>query len=247
MVCHEGYWTECREQVLPIPETGSLLCDGIDNNCDGCRDGSIEEDVCIPVEENNVDVLVIMDQSGSMGGFCNSVKDAMERLGSRFGSNKYHFSLVCMPDVRNICEPGIHINFSRFFDFQEALLAITCNISGNEPSQDAAYMAASGAEFYNANTLDMSPLYWRADAIRVIIMFTDEFPQSYDRVNGICRMVDMDEATMCSVFDIEVFAVVTDPSYFPLYDECAFTYDIFLDGAGTATNLEDILEQACAD
>lgn len=247
MVCHDGFWTECREQVLPLPEVGNLLCDRVDNNCDGCKDGTIINEECIPSDERDVQVLFIVDMSGSMHGVCEAVVEAMNRLGGWLGDDRYRFALVLIPHSDSACKPGIYINFSRFNIFEEALGGITCRMSAeDEPSWDAVYHAARNDEMYDISSGEMSRLSWRDDATHVIIMFTDEKGQSYTE-EGCREDGPVNEALMCSALDDTTIAVVTKIMlHAHSFDDCALIYEVVPDAVEMSLNLQDIFEEACA-
>ena len=255
-VCFGGRWGECEEQVLPILEDGILNCDGIDNDCDGCADGNWVGKICVPTDIRDFDILFIFDVSGSMAGTCNSVVEAMRRLGSSFvGNEHFHFGIDLIPALGTSCEPGIYHDFSTYEDFQLSLDTLECGSGGSEPNWDAPYMAAENIPMYNiAETLlsgeaVYTPQSWREDATHVIIEFTDEEGQGYEILDDGGCMVGgpVNESVMCSVMDTEVLAVVTKEKYVSDFDMCSERYILVNDAERMVSDLEDILESACAD
>lgn len=251
-VCFGGHWGKCQEQVLPVTERGLFGCDGIDNDCDSCIDGTFVNGACTVPEISGADILFIIDLSGSMEDSCADVQTAMGLLGEEYdGNDNIQLGIDVMPYSADGCEPGIYHHFSPYQEFQDALDTVDCNGGGQEPSWDAPYMAAENIPMYDiqASAAALESVYsthrWRETATHVIIMFTDEEGQSYQLDRSYCRKGGPNsELTMCAVMDDEVFAVITLDIYMQDFDECALPYP-FETPEEMVEQLPEIFEGAC--
>jgi len=266
-ICWGGIWGPCEEEVLPVPERGILKCDGIDNDCDGCADGNwTDEGFCIPSERNDFDILFIFDTSSSMIDDCGTVVEVMRILGGMFeGNPSFRWGIVEMPAWGEGCQLGIRRDFSEYASFQDGLDSLQCERGSMEASWDAPYFAAQNIPMIDIEATEAawararpgdevediySTLSWRESATHVIIMFTDEPGQTYDQdIGSACYMGGgiNDETRMCSAIDDEILAVVTEAAQMEFFDECASTFTLKPRAAEMVSDLEEILELACAD
>ena len=205
--CNRGQWYGrspqggqvvdlCGGEVVPSVE----ICDGADNDCDGVVDYGEE----IP----ETDILFLVDWSGSMENYINAVRMAMNRFAQDFAAeDKLKWGLIVGPKSA-INPAGIQemlILQSDITEFDEFLTAFANvgqfdNSTGNEQFKDAIMLALqniSGDFNYNfanarwANRMGSIPelkffkVNWRQDADRIIVLFSDEFAQSFlvPRVN----------------------------------------------------------------
>ena len=180
----------CGDEVVPSQE----ICDGADNDCDGIVDFGEE----IP----ETDILFLVDWSGSMENYINAVRMAMNRFAQDFeAEDKLKWGLIVGPKAAP--GPGgtqeMLILQSDIADFEDFLTTFANvgqfdNQTGNEQFKDAIILALqniSGNVQYNvanatwANRMGSFPelkffkVNWRPNADRIIILFSDEFAQSF--------------------------------------------------------------------
>ena len=150
----------CEGQVVPSEE----VCDELDNDCDGF----IDEDL---TEDSEVDIVFVLDRSGSMNTHFASVANAAQIFASSFtGVPEFRFALVGIPHTPGTTEVEVLLDFSDASTFVTMLSTMSTTGGGHEASYDAPYMAANG---------DLG-LTWRSgDVRRYIVLFTDEAAQSY--------------------------------------------------------------------
>ena len=180
----------CGGEVVPSQE----ICDGADNDCDNVVDFGEE----IP----ETDILFLVDWSGSMENYINAVRMAMNRFAQDFAAeDKLKWGLIVGPKAA----PGptgqqeMLILQSDITDFEDFLTAFSNvgqfdNQTGNEQFKDAIILALqniSGNLQYNiagatwANRMGSFPelkffkVNWRSGADRIIVMFSDEYAQSF--------------------------------------------------------------------
>ena len=199
--CNRGQWFGqspnqgqvvdlCGDEIVPSVE----ICDGADNDCDGVVDYGEE----IP----ETDILFLVDWSGSMENYINAVRMAMNRFAQDFAAeDKLKWGLVVGPKAAP--GPGgiqeMLILQSDIAEFDQFLTAFANvgqfdNQTGNEQFKDAIMLALqniSGNFNYNfanatwANRMGSNPelkffkINWRPNADRIIVLFSDEFAQSY--------------------------------------------------------------------
>ena len=204
-ICSNGQWyglspsddyivDMCGDEVVPTDE----ICNGADDDCDGTVDYGEE----IP----ETDILFIVDWSGSMENYINAVRMAMNRFAQSFeAEDKLKWGLIVgpklIPGVVNRFGNGIEgllleSDIASFEDFLSAFASVGQfdNQTGQEMLKDALLLSVrnvSGNINYDFNTatwpsrIDSVPelsqfkLSWRSSADKVIILFTDEYDQSY--------------------------------------------------------------------
>jgi hypothetical protein len=156
-------WT-CMNQQLPTPEK----CNGKDDNCNGMIDEGADAGV------KPVDLVVVMDNSGSMASFQAAAKQATSNWTAKYGSRpEVRFALVFAPDNTPSADTRVRLvqGFTNPAAFNLALG--TCNISGTgaEPTLDALGLLA--------DPIDPLNLSWSSLANHIVVMYSDEEPQSY--------------------------------------------------------------------
>lgn len=246
--CSGGSWTQCRGEHLPIPESGHLACDGLDNDCDGCVDGT--GPLCTSIRNTTYDVVFVLDMSGSMTAEQMAVLDAMTMFAERFSRPEFRYALVEMPAPPS---PGIfspwwsdlRLDFSDYSTFITELAPLIGMVNGDqEPSYDA--IAYLGEE------VDLVPS-WDPSATRVIIVITDEDGQSTRWLHeGRDLMGDppeeVTEFEMCaSLVHGEILAVVNDPFFWSWFDLCAEMFTLSEDATTMAENLSTIISDPCEE
>lgn len=240
-LCVNGQFTdECFFEVLPTNEAGVFFCDGLDNDCDTCVDGLIQDGTCQPFDPVLFDIVFVIDVSGSMGGYIQNVKIAVDQLAAQFaGNTNFLFALVEFGDTwPDFGQGEILTDLVEFTEFQMVLNNDLGPIDGGyEPSYDVIIDLASGE----------LPISWRASSTRTIIVIGDEEAQTaYGNT----------ETDMCdSLQSGEILAIVTSTylyngiNYCQGYDECVpadLCFDINTSPVTMLANLNTIFEAGCA-
>jgi hypothetical protein len=155
ILCIDGA-EQCHNQKLPTHET----CDGIDNDCNGLIDDGITD---------MTDTVFVIDASGSMGSLLGATIDTAEQFMSNFVTTEDHqFGLVIIPDGAS---PGSVVisDVAPAVDVMPLLSGISANNGGSEPSYDVLYDIAT----------DAISIGWRDGASKYIVLFSDEYGQSF--------------------------------------------------------------------
>lgn len=162
--CRPGYaecvngQTVCRGEVLPHAET----CDGRDNDCDGRADEG--------TPSSELDICIVLDASGSMGGTMDAIYNAVPRFVQENAVTSWRFCLVTAPNA-NLDKYGMAPVFVADFDGGQNFLSAfrpECGTGGYglEATLDGVDMAVRLPS-------------WRSSARRAIVVFSDEYPQNY--------------------------------------------------------------------
>ena len=205
--CKEGIWGSelnstgvfvpelCMDEVVPMDED---ICSGEDTNCDGL----------IEKELQPTDILLIVDMSGSMLSEINAVFSALSQFAVYYSDSeiiKWGLVLIAVDEYdiyfdKDIEKLIIESNLTDFESFMTAFANVDTTEmgGGDEQSLDAIYLSlqslvgngtfdinsATWFDGWSATNLSVPEkenwnIEWREDTKRVIILFTDEEPQSY--------------------------------------------------------------------
>ncbi len=244
-VCVDGAWGECLGGVLPTPEIGLLMCNMLDDDCDGCVDSTMNPaGVCVPPPPLIYDIVFIVDVSGSMSATINRVKAAVQAFSAFYSASPdYAFALVTTGYTSPY--PNIEIDLTTVYaDFIDAVNGLDSGGSGAEGTWDAPYLAMRGE--LRDGRLGMSrstALTWREDAVRIIVTLTDEHGQSYLETGGVPTPIN--ELDMCdAAIHGEVLVFFTPPYRRHDYDDCGQWFNLY-DYAGFAPNLSSVFVDPC--
>lgn len=237
-VCTNGLWGACQDAVDPVNESSRLACDGIDNNCDGCVDGiRVSETECAPFVSEGLDVLFMVDISGSMNDEIELLKAALLQFSAEINIPENRFGLVKFPygEAEN---NYMHIStpLTTFADFANELVMLEANGTYfQEPSYDALVLATNDTLY--------EPLGWRRNSARVVILLTDEQGQS------VHRPLPRTEEDMCNeVNESYVLAVLGGSATTRTFTRCVPYLLEWSIGAGTAGAVEllrELIQDPC--
>lgn len=250
-----GTWSECAGEVFPIPESGLLACNGLDDNCDGCIDGSPVDGSCVQTEPNGFDVLYLIDISGSMSSTISAVTSATSTFSAFYADNPdFRFALVLIAGTGDRdARAFVEIDFSDFTTFNSTLSRTIANGGSSEPTWDAVFESvtgeiAHGEDINGDGVTDIldetrTGLFWRTGSIRILIMFSDEPAQTARLGRGLSPVM---ETQMCMSMihgeSLVVFGPERDSEY---YDECAVYHSISNDPEVMVEKLQEIISNPC--
>lgn len=196
--CNAGQWygrgpggnmilNICGDETIPSQE----ICDGADNDCDGVTDFGEE----IP----ETDILFVVDWSGSMENSIGAVRMSMNRFAQTFEAEEsLKWGLVVGPKALPPNSEAL-IKESDIAEFDRFLAAFAAvgqfdNQTGNEMLMDALLLSVRNStanlqydfatsvwanQVWSVPELDAFSINWRPGADKVIIVFSDEEPQSF--------------------------------------------------------------------
>jgi hypothetical protein len=209
-ICSNGVWSECRDSIEPVEESTLFACDGIDNDCDGCIDSTrIAEGYCQPISYEGLDVLFLLDVSGSMEDEIELLREALIVFSGEIATTENRFGIVLFPagsymtDFFMVASPLT--NYETFLDVMNTFDVRAT--SSTEPSYDA-FVHATNDSFSER-------LGWREHSSRITILLSDEEGQSLRTPRP------RTETEMCEEVNSSfVMAVLGSPSAISTFGEC---------------------------
>lgn len=167
--CHPGVLRcvnggiQCVYQHKPSEE----VCNRVDDDCDGIADEGL-------VVDKKFDIVIGVDDSGSMTGKIAAVRSALTMYISQFGSDdRVRFAVVSIPGT-HMYVFGNNPVLSDFTGIQNAINALPSNAYGG--MYEASYDTNEYVCDIATNTFGLS---WRHDAVPIYLSFTDEGGQSF--------------------------------------------------------------------
>ena len=160
MMCFEGR-LQCDNQQKPQKEA----CNGVDDNCNGVIDDGL-------LFSDSVDIVFVVDNSGSMDGHISNVRRATSDWVLKYSNRSdLRFALVSAPDsdTSRGATPFLYVNFG---DAQALSNAMTGQTAAGVYEE-----ATLGAIWQIANSTNPLGLLWTKESDRIVVIFTDEEPQ----------------------------------------------------------------------
>jgi hypothetical protein len=217
--CEHGK-TICIGEILPSDE----ICDGLDNDCDGNIDNGVS---------SNINVLFIVDESGSMSVVFNNVVSAIQMVVNTYAQNpKIRWSYVAIgTSTPNIKYDAVDMVTNGFTTAQIFLSTLKSRNggsgSGAEPSMDALYMACHGM------------VGWELGANKIAVMFTDEEPQSY-----MFNLTNVNQLGCTG--DVQIFIFFNKQYPWYTYSSIASLHDIYAPPTEISSIITDtIIDSMC--
>jgi len=219
MTCDSGVWGSYTEQNLFMPGLceGEItpqdeLCNGLDDDCDGETDWG--------KQLQDTDILFILDWSGSMSDEQSAMLIALNKFAGTYSDEKVlQWGVVLGPRLPTISSGDEYLelyhNLSGFTNFLGAMSILNpySMYGSREMLLDAIYLSVrniSASLPKPISDLDWHPwavgesvpphdhffINWRANADRIVIVFTDEPAQSYmqDSANSWLSADDVTKA-----------------------------------------------------
>lgn len=235
-VCAQGSWGDCIGEITPREELGVLACNGIDENCDGCPDSNLTDGICEERPRRIFDIVFAVDVSGSMTSVMSAVKAVARNLSATYsGVSSIKFGLVVFPKTYN--EAHIEQALDEYSLFVSAVDAMTLGGGGNEGNIDVLY------ELFTTDAT-LLPIGWRVGSTRVVIVFTDEVPQSYRADRGLGPNLTPTDAC-AAVTPGSVVYYFTASEFLGHYAPCVTTALLSEDPAMMQSMVEGVLDEAC--
>ena len=212
----------CHGRTLPTSE----ICDGKDNDCDGAVDEGF-------VDTTNIDIVMVFDNSGSMGGYVSSLVSAISSFSTHYGADTtIQWALVTAPDNDSkIVIPHMFQNFGSATQLSAAIAQQGSSGAADEPTLDALYEIC----------LDSNPLglNWASKSRKNIILFTDEEPQSWVDSVGVD---DVEKACIAAGVTVSIYGTNNYQGWIQIAKNTGGMYnDIVLQS--TRSTLENVIKK----
>lgn len=160
MACNRGEWI-CQGEVLSREE----ICNWLDDDCDGEIDEGVDGGP-------KVDVVFVIDLSGSMADSMEDILILFQVLGDHFGDDEHRFAIVAVPGGERD-DPYILLDLVTGYELNAAAGTLPTASGGREPTTDALWDVARG----------YMPLSWRDEAGCAEVVITDEELQTYRAIS----------------------------------------------------------------
>ena len=209
------------DDVTPAPE----VLDCKDNDCDGIIDEGFSSDV---------DVVYAIDDSGSYDTFLGATVYAVKQFHTAQADPNYRFAVVGFTGgVEHL--PLVHLkqDFTDLTGFTQALNGMSIVPTGNEASLDVVAESCDGS----------LGLTYRASSKRVLVVFTDEPPQTYSAPPTSAQVATQ----ACQDSSVQVFFVAQDyGGYSGICDDTGgHFYILSSNHSDTIGILSDIFTNSC--
>lgn len=141
------------------------VCDGTDNDCDGQIDDGVQND-------EKLDLVFFIDNSRSMSSSIDKIKGAIQNLAVKYPQDALKWAIVGVPHIDG-SRIKLHSNLTGPNEFIKAMGEQNGDSDNStEDTYDALYNVCAA--------FNPMGLTWRNGASRVLVMVTDEDPQSHD-------------------------------------------------------------------
>lgn len=262
VVCAAGKWGSyannifiadlCAGEILPIEEE----CNGVDDNCDGITDW--DEEI------NDTDILFVVDWSGSMQQEIDAVLIAMNQFAQYYAlEDKIHWGLLVGPKNAGGYYEYLELaaNISPLQDFLSAFGSVGgVNSTGSqEMLLDGLYLSMQGITSQNPYDIlaaiwqediaesvppkDSFSLAWRPNSDRIIIVVSDEAPQSFLSP----EVTESDIISACtSAIKLKIYTLAKFSHWKNIAESCGGKqFNLTSSSVDTYNSLMQILDEIC--